>query len=781
MAEAKTYFDAGTYVGNGGQLRIGMPTKRTFVSTQVSKSIRFRTNGPTYFQRSFGNPTSSNKWTFSAWVKLGNLGSTTGRLLTANINGDEAIRLNAGNLQIYFNAATSGNLVSQATFRDPNVWYHIVVAVDTSQATASNRVIAYVNNRQITSFSTAIYPAQNYNTSINSFSGVTGLSAFPSNESFDGYISEFYFIDGLQLTPSSFGTTNSDGIWIPTSYTGAYGLNGSYLNFSNSSNTTSFTLGKDYSGNGNDWGPFNFSVTAGITNDSLTDTPTDYGTDTGLGGEVRGNYVTLNSLNFANGFVTLSNANMRLTLNSDGLNHTVGSTTSLNSGRWYFETTITTVGGSSPYVGIIPITSVVNSGSNLSVASFTNSCWAGNGAFSAGDIIGFAFNLDSLTFAAYRNGVQLSGGNISGSTITSGIRYMPAFSGINATVMDVNFGQRPFAYTPPANHRALCSTNIADISDSSKWFYGNSPDFIWIKNRTNATSHTLSDIGRGFELGLSTDNTLADYSKSQITEINKFGMSVSAITDGNTNTASSNFIYFAWDGGGIPVTNSTGLISCEVSANTTSGFSVVTYTGNGSGVSTSIAHGLGATPSMYIIKNRSAAGTNWVVYHQDIGNNVLFLNTTAISTANSAYFSSFPNSSFFYVSTDSSVNTNGSRYVAFVWTPIEGYSSFGSYTGNGATDGPFIYTGFRPRWIMIKRSSVAVGNWRTYDTTRSTINPMGSEVYPNSPIAETSNIYFDITANGFKLRTTDADLNTASSSYIYAAFAENPFKFSRAR
>ena len=225
---------------------------------------------------------------------------------------------------------------STAVFRDPSAWYHVVVAIDTTQATAANRIKLYVNGNQVTAFSTATYPAQNYDTSFNKASTAQEIGRRASNSDLflDGYMAEVNWIDGQALTPSSFGETDSiTGVWKPKAYSGTYGTNGFELNFSDNSASTAATIGKDYSGNGNNWTPNNISVTAGATYDSMTDVPT-------LTSATAANYCVLNPLATSNG--TLNDGN--LTWSPSGNNASVWSSFAVNTGKWYFEMTKGTSG-----------------------------------------------------------------------------------------------------------------------------------------------------------------------------------------------------------------------------------------------------------------------------------------------------------------------------------------------------------------------------------------------------------------------------------------------------
>jgi len=326
-----------------------------------------------------------------------------------------------------------------------------------------------------------------------------------------------------------------------------------------------------------------------------------------------------------------------------------------------------------------------------------------------------------------------------------------------------------------------------------------SPDFVWVKQRNAAfsTGHQIYDIvrGAGSEKELNSSGTGAEGAGNidqygWISSFDTNGFSVTAGPAGSDYVNASGFTYVAWcwDAGTSTVTNTQGSITSTVRANATAGFSVVTYTGTGANAT--VGHGLGVAPGLIIIKNRSSA-TNWRVYHSALGNTkVIFLSTTGGSDTNSVYWNNTsPTSTVFSVGSDDGANGNGNGMVAYCFAPVVGYSSFGSYTGNGsATDGPFVYTGFRPRWVMLKRTD-STDNWAIIDAARSTYNVSQHTLWPNSSAAEATAYPggaavvpdMDIVANGFKLRRGADGSNVNAATYIYAAFAESPFNYSRAR
>ena len=311
------------------------------------------------------------------------------------------------------------------------------------------------------------------------------------------------------------------------------------------------------------------------------------------------------------------------------------------------------------------------------------------------------------------------------------------------------------------------------------------PDLIWDKPRSNAGDHVLTDSVRGTASQLHTNTTGSQDTSSQfITAFNSNGYTIGT-SDWN---AGWTLVDWCWKAGGTAVSNTSGSITSQVSANTTAGFSVVTYTGNSTNNAT-VGHGLGVVPSMIILKNRSGA-YDWPCYHTSIGSGgYIYLNQNATKATDANMWKTTPTSTVFTLGTYTENNGSSNNYVAYCFAAVAGYSAFGSYTGNGSADGPFVYTGFRPRFILTKDSS-AVGNWFIQDTSRGTYNAVGNSGSPDSPLAPNTSgsetdwngaFSMDILSNGFKLRNTAASMNTSGDTYIYYAVAENPFKFSNAR
>jgi hypothetical protein len=309
------------------------------------------------------------------------------------------------------------------------------------------------------------------------------------------------------------------------------------------------------------------------------------------------------------------------------------------------------------------------------------------------------------------------------------------------------------------------------------------PDLVWSKARNNAYDHYLQDSVRGITNGLSSNLTAAEATTSgSPTSFTSTGFNISS-TAGWTSLGNTE-VSWQWKAGGTAVSNTAGTITSSVSANTTAGFSVVTYTGTGANAT--VGHGLGVAPGMVIIKSRSVA-TNWIVYHSSVAATAhLVLNLTDAAYTDVAFNNTAPTSSVFSIGpTGYSVNNSAATYVAYCWAPVAGYSAFGSYTGNGSADGPFIYTGFRPRFVMIK-SSTYTSNWDMLDSSRDPANVVSHQLFANLSGTEFTPYNFgDLNSNGFKIRDNSSGLqgnyNVSGETYIYAAFAENPLKYANAR
>jgi hypothetical protein len=776
---------------------------------QISRSVRIRQSASAYLNRTPASATNRKTWTWSGWVKIGKAASTG--LFTASTSSSNMYTIQlgvGGELNVY---AYTGSYpyfrYTSAVFRDYSAWYHFVVAFDSTQATDTDRIKIYVNGvlQSTVSGSGSGWPTLNYDGGVNNtinhqFSDNVGGASY-----FDGYLTEVNFIDGQALTPSSFGETNAvTGVWQPKKYAGTYGTNGFYLNFSD--NSTAAALGTDFSGNSNTWTVNNISVTADATYDSMLDVPTPYAD----GGNGRGNYAVMNPNDQAGGLV-LADGNLKVTAATgwDGARATFSYP---STGKWYWEA-LCIARSTGANVGILSTAAVITGDLGAAATGYAYNSGDGNkynngvnvaygATWGANDILGIAWDADTGTLSFYKNGIS------QGTAYTGLTGAFSPMLGVNGSdSMAANFGQRPFSYTPPTGFVALNTQNLPTptISNGASYMAATlytgdgtanrvisglsfTPDFIWIKNRSSTWDHVLGNYvatsGIGTPITLASNSTAAEvdggYIGAQTTNSLKLAVSAGENrTNGNTLT----YVAWQWNAGGSTVTNTDGTISSQVRANPTAGFSVVTYTGTGA--TATVGHGLGVAPSMILFKNRASTNA-WCVYHLSISPaNFLQFDTSAqLSATTYPMFGTTPTaatSTVFSIGTNPQTNA-ASTFVAYCFSEVSGYSKFGSYTGNSSADGPFVFTGFRPRFVMWKSSSNAGTEWVMYDTSRSTYNVMGEYLLANQSSAGASNSGVDFLSNGFKLKLAGGGSTNASGyTYIYMAFAENPFKNSLAR
>ena len=300
-------------------------------------------------------------------------------------------------------------------------------------------------------------------------------------------------------------------------------------------------------------------------------------------------------------------------------------------------------------------------------------------------------------------------------------------------------------------------------------------DFIWNKRRDSSGDHLLYDKVRGINIDLNSNSTEAD--ETQTGTVTAFGTnSFSLGTHGGTNASGETKVNWCWSAGGTTgSSNSNGSITSTVSANTTAGFSIVSYSGNGTSGAT-VGHGLGVVPKMIIVKRRDSA-RNWTVYHQGTANtHGLTLNTADAKVDSDSYWNdTTPSSTLFTLGNGSNVNNGSGTYIAYCFAEIKGYSKFGSYTGNGNANGTFVYTGFKPAWVMIKQFSASGEGWHIFDNKREGYNVDNDPLVANTNSSEGTSDMIDITSNGFKCRTDSEAVNESGATYIYMAFAESPF------
>jgi len=771
-------------------------------SYTIDDSLRFRSSATAYLSKTFAGAGNRKTWTWSGWVKRGSLGDLTffsaygGSVNDASL---AVLKFNSSN-QLTFDAASFAYLRTNRLFRDPSAWYHIVLAFNTTGATAANRVKMYINGVEETSFSHRTNPSLNADYGVNgNWAHSIGINTYLSQNPYDGYLTEVNFIDGQALTPTDFGEFDDNGTWKPIEYEGTYGTNGFYLD------GTGVT---DESGNGNDWtnNNLNLATSTATTYDLMKDTPSLVDADAG-------NFAVINPL-VGPSADTISEANLKIatSLSYAAFSHT-RATIGVSSGKWYWEVEWDAKSATSAESCIGITTAVLNpysqcigqGAANVSYGYRNDAQKFSGGSISSygetytvGDVIGVALDLDAGTLAFYKNGSAqgTAYSSISG-TYFPGISDVDNNSSRNSTFI-ANFGQRPFAYTPPSGFLKLNTFNLPDstIEKGSDYFNtvtytgtgathaitgtGFQPDWTWIKARSAAIANLVYDSVRGATEYLQTNSTSGEGTGADsLTAFNTDGFTLGADTSTTgVNQSGTTYVGWNWKANGAGVLNEVGDIDSTVSVNTTAGFSIVTHTGDGA--LATIGHGLGVAPSMFISKTRSNA-YNWHVYHSGVGNTkALFLNTTDAAITSVNYFNNTsPTSTVFTL--NSAINISANNYVTYCFAEIAGYSAFGSYTGNGSTDGPFIYTGFRPSWVLVKSTTGAVQHWWMFDNKREGYNVKNDQLYANLSSAEGTSTILDIVSTGFKMRTSSAVTNGNAVSYIYMVFAENPFKNSNAR
>ena len=511
----------------------------------IERSLRFNSSDSAYLSRTPASAGNRRTWTYSCWVKRTGLGTDQALLDASNGSPNDQTRILFGsNNKINFlnidNNSVLYQLITTAVYRDVSAWMHVVIAVDTTQATASNRQKIYINGSQVTAFDTATYPAQNYETHINRTyaHGIGRSGAYSGFFHLNAYLADPILIDGLQLDPSSFGEFDTNNVWQPKAYTGSYSGNSFRLPFSDNSNNTATTLGKDTSGNGNNWTPNNLSVTAGAGNDSLVDSPTNYGTDTGVGGEVRGSYCTWNPLDRSTN-ITLANGNLDASNTSAGVSR---ATHGVLGGKYYFEYQASTLSvfafgvangsaglsqniASNQDTGLWGLTvdtttlyRIFNGGTPRTSAARTNT---------TSDIFQVAVDASNPASVKVWVGVNntwrdssmgTTGNPGTGAnpthTITEGVELFPFYAGANASnAVSYNAGARPFAYTAPSGFKALCTANLpSETITTSGSFTGNANadgPFVWLNgvptamtiNSNSVTFGTHADkLSNGFKL-----------------------------------------------------------------------------------------------------------------------------------------------------------------------------------------------------------------------------------------------------------------------------------------
>jgi len=821
-----------------------------------------------------GAATSNKIATISVWFKRadelttlaylfhskndGSFGDGSNGLASFSITLDAADTISVvqynGNPSFNANQYDFGVQIQNRKFRDMGSWYHLVVAIDTTQGSGTtneaNRIKIYINGEQQTVVAISDgsgyqdFADENQLVAVNQDGEQRWGGTVDDGTYAHVYLAEINVVDGLQLTPSNFGETKN-GVWIAKNPSvSEYGNHGYRLQFKETGvgAGASDTVGADTSGKNN-----HFTTHSNIAahDCAMPDSPEN-------------NFATLNPVyKTKNNQPTFSEGNLKVTPSQVAYQNTF-STMGVSSGKWYAEILVKGTAVSANYFGIADIagidylqntSTVIGYSSSsygirmLSGAKYNNDSLVSYGSQVTNDqVFNIALDMDNgkVWFGSegtYFNSGDPAGGSGEAYASLAGTFFIGMTQYTNGfTSSTINFGQDStfagdetatsnadangigaFHHAPPSGFLALCSANLPEPTigpnaDTQADDYFNSviynglnstaqditvgfvPDWVWIKTRNAAISHMLYDSSRGATKFLQADATGTEGTGSDsLTDFDVSGGGFSLGADSSTTAVNNNGkTYVSWNwkaNGGTTVTNEDGSIDSTVQANTDAGFSIVTWTGTGATVT--IGHSLGKKPDVMIVRNRDATNS-WVVYHSantsEPATEYLLLNSTAPTADNNTLWNDTePTDSVFTVYGQGAMNGNTNQMLAYIFTEIEGYSRFGSYTANNDTDGTFVFTNFTPAFVMIK-STDQTESWDMHDNARNPFNVNDKSLLANGSNAENvvavARHQLDFLSNGFKLRNAgdgNASINNESGTYIYMAFAKNPFKYSTAQ
>ena len=793
---------------------------------EIDNSCIFNDDDTATLSRTPSEGGNRKTWTISLWAKFATDASSGSALFGSGANSAEdafAYIQTGGALDwiIRDSSTLRGRIITNRLFRDPSAWYHFVFRVDTTDATAGDRMRLYVNGVEETSFATDTQPAEDTESTINKVSTAQyiGLSRTDGGSNlWNGNLADIHLIDGTALTSSSFGETNDEGVWVPKAYSGSYGTNGIHLKFQDSS-----ALGDDTSGNGNDYTANNLAAA-----DQRTDTPTN-------------NQVTFNYLNNQQSGGTLTEGNT--VYSGPGTRTMVSLTSNLPpTGKWAVAFSVNDVStgngwnfgitkssnsnfgdaaGSNEDVGASDGINMNPSGSEAFLYDYINSSSIDpSQAITTSDEFWLA--VDMATGKCFLGIYDASATAMVWIAADSGVDGNPATGANPSVTISDMIGSTDYTFAAGAKAPVLTLIRSADldgtiptgytyfenisdfpapaVTDSSTNFQaqlyagngtaigsggkavtfdGNSamqPDTVWIKNRSATDNHANYDAARGVTKELHINESDAETTVAEgVTTFGSDGFTVGSDVGVNTNT--ENYVSWNWAAGNSGAANTAGDINTTTTyVDTTAGISVSTFEGNGTAGQT-VGHGLGVKPDVIIIKNRDGT-EQWIVYHTAQGATKygLLNSNAAFATSNGAWNDVEPTSTLVTLGGGGfGTNVSGNSMIMYAFAEVPGFSQFGTYTGNGNADGPFMYTGFKPRWYVQKGDAVA--SWCAIDRARTTYNGATSTglLFFDSTSAEyfESNHEWDFLSNGIKQRGTGN--NDSGTVFVYMAFAENPF------
>ena len=857
------------------EILLGSSAQGGFYNSAVEQSVRFNDDSSDYL---VDTPADGNrrKFTIAVWIKRGNLdgnnvgGSNDTHIISATDNNGTNFstlrflsQLTSGNnvknmLQFYTNTSGVADYSEEVTisFRDTAAWFHVVMAVDTEQSTAGNRIKFYINGELQTVVGQHYGQVpEDYDTFFNlnnSGNGKheIGRSVNDNNRYYDGYMADFNFVDGAQLTPSSFAEDNN-GIWIPKAPTVSdYGTNGFRMEFKQTgSDQNSSGVGADTSGKGNHYSVGNINT----YDSNMPDCPEN-------------NFCTYNPVDADGNNNTFSQGNLGVVVAAQNTNEETRATFGVSSGKWYWEHRLNSTTTTAGYF-MIGIKS--DDGNNYWTVRGNDGEVNHNGttstksvSYTTNSVVGVYLDMDNGKWY-----VSVDGTLQNSADLTNGTGFL--HSGITGTVHPFirnassggthtgigNFGQDStfggnetatsnsdsngngtFHSSVFSGYLALCSDNLSEptigpnsVTTSTENFntvlyegdgnnsraitgVGFQPDWLWIKRRDGTNSNVLMDSSRGSG---SNDSLLALLSNvsdveydlnDHVRSLDSDGFTLDDDTDNTVATNNSGQRYVAWNwkfNGGTTATNGNGSITSTVQANTDAGQSIVLWSGNETNSAT-VGHGLSSAPEVIITKCRSHAAS-WVFgiggLSQFSTNDYLSLNSTNAKGNSTTFYQAYGSDTFTVgVSSADEMNRNtggtARTYVSYCFHSVDGFSKMGKYdgNGNGSQDGEFVFTGFSPAWLLIKRTD-NTNYWLIVDDKRIPSNASSSTSYPpRNPVVralyadsgDPENVYgngtgVDFLSNGFKHRDNVASVNASGGGYFYLAFAKAPFKYANSR
>ena len=826
---------------------------------QITHSCRFNgTVDGAHLHRQPASNGSKTIFTLSVWIKRGNhtLGTDQeqdifGAFYASNGSRYSYIAFDDSDRLIIFggeydtsSTAQSMNRKTVAVYRDSSAWYHIVWKHDSTDGTAANRDLLYVNGvvqAWDTGLGTDLVTGQNEESFFNTTNSPMRIGEYAAQGTmeFDGYMAEMHWVDGTVYAPTVFGELDSvHGHWKPINVEGVtYGTNGFHIDFNDSGNL----------GNVQDGLLTDFTVVGLAAADQMLDTPTN-------------NFAVMNPISEqiidhdgTDRVVTFSEGNLEIITPRVGTGLTFSSM-GVQSGKWYCEVRPggydqtgerSAIGVTNDYSGTFEANTTCGSLTTTRDVSYhgqSGTKFAGNSesanagaAYVEGDVIGVAINADNGQVTFYKNNASQFTQTLTGIDGTQ--TYTPEYhlclgdtSAGAAMTFNVNFGQDSsfagtetaqgkgaggddFYYDPPAGYNSLSTKNLPDCAVIPEEQFGivtytgngGSPENVISGLKFKPGLVNIRDIGsasstwvdglRGPARYFSTDSAEAEGNRS--IGVKRFIGAANggfALGDNNgingqrLNVDGNSYVAWCWNygvagatGGGTTSTgHSQSNIDTAFRANAPAGQSVLTFTGDGQ-AGQGVAHGLGPSPHSFWLKNRGE-NDNWYIYHRSMGNTKhLHLNTNDNEATSPQTWANYgPVSNAFTVNAAGDTNTDDETYVAYTWEQIPGYSHISHWIGNAANDGAFVYTGFRPKYILWTSTS-ASENWRCIDSVRSPVNQATLQSFWSTTGAQSNETGLDILSNGFKIRTNDAHLNGDGVKYVYWAYADVPFKYANAR